>query len=109
MRSSYIYFLLFVLCSLSNCKERSSIQVVTVKDFSEFIEATNYKTDAEKYGWSIIQEDIHSFRTISGADWRIPNAKDTALWDFPVTQVSYNDAINYCDWAGVRLPTYTEY
>lgn len=103
--------LLSLICSIAilACKEHKDLHVVSVAEFDLFIKETDYKTDAEKFGWSIIQEDIHSFRTSNGVNWKIPNAEDSAHWNFPVTQVSFNDAVAYCKWAGTRLPSYTEY
>jgi len=82
---------------------------ITVKDFKHFVETTDYVTDAEKYGWSIVQKNVFDYITVEGATWRMPNGLDPAKADFPVAQVSYNDAIAYCKWTNTRLPTYDEY
>ena len=71
--------------------------------------ATSYTTDAEKFGWSIVQKTVYDFTTENGATWKTPNGIDSAKNNFPVTQVSYNDAIAYCKWAKCRLPSYKEY
>ena len=79
-------------------------------EFAAFAKTTGYRTDAERYGWSIVQRDVFAFDTAEGATWRTPDGatpvRDSTL---PVTQVSYNDAVAYCAWAGARLPTYGEY
>ncbi|MEM6963759.1 MAG: SUMF1/EgtB/PvdO family nonheme iron enzyme [Bacteroidota bacterium] len=91
------------------CGASEQLLAVSVADFSRFVEATGYVTDSEKFGWSIIQEDVYRFRTEEGATWRLPNAVDSASANFPVTQVSYNDAVAYCAWSNTRLPSYREY
>lgn len=100
----------FFLCLIINCQDdANTLTPVSVADFSTFIAETNYITDAEKFGWSIVQEDVYNFRTESNANWRTPNGIDSTKNDMPVTQVSYNDAIAYCKWANVRLPNYDEF
>lgn len=103
-----LIFILIVIFGCG-CKKSPELHPVSVADFSKFILETNYKTDAEKYGWSIIQEDVFNFRIDSFLTYQIPNGKDSARADFPVTQVSFNDAIAYCNWAGARLPSYDEF
>lgn len=98
--------------TISEIKKNNNLELlpVTYSDFEKFVSATNYKTDAEKYGWSLVQLDVHKFKIVKNATWKTPNGKDS-IYDksLPVTQVSYNDAIAYCNWNNKRLPTYQEY
>lgn len=113
------YFNLLLLLSLSvifqSCQtteEQTSnltLQPVSVAEFQAFVNATNYITDAEKYGWSIYQLDVYNFTVRQDANWRKPDSIHIAKANLPVTQVSYNDAQAYCKWAKVRLPNYEEY
>ncbi|MCW3053577.1 MAG: Protein kinase, partial [Chthonomonadales bacterium] len=38
-------------------------------------------------------------------DRSLENHKDWSLENHPIVNVSYNDALKYCEWAGVKLPT----
>ncbi len=104
------FFAALVLLGLGACKSgKEQLQGVSVAQFRTFVEQSNYVTDAEKYGWSIVQLNVFQFETRDSVDWRNPRGEAPASPNFPVTQVSYNDALAYCEWAGVRLPTYEEY
>lgn len=103
-----ILLLIFTLLLFYNCGS-NSLRTVTVEEFREFVDHTGYITDAEKYGWSIVQETVFDFRTENNANWRFPNAVDSSRTSDPVTQVSYNDATAYCKWANVSLPSYPSY
>jgi len=106
VKASIGIILLFVVVG---CQNNFQLSPVSVSDFSEFVEETNYITEADVYGWSIVQKDVFNFETINGANWILPNGQDSSQQDFPVTQVSYNDALAYCRWAQVTLPTYEQY
>ena len=107
MRKLYL-FLFAILVSCSSPKD-FNLKTVSVKEFKDFINATGYTTSAEQYGWSFVQQDVYDYEIVNGANWLMPDGINPSLDSLPVTQVSYNDAIEYCKWAGVSLPTYDQY
>ena len=107
MKKAYLFFFFcLIYCSKA---EKNQLKPISVKDFKEFVNATGYETDAEKYGWAIVQVNVSDFEIVDGANWLKPDGKNPSLDSLPVTQVSYKDAVEYCKWANVSLPTYEQY
>jgi len=101
-------------------------QTVTNRRFAEFVDATGYVSEAERFGWSAVFAGLVSKETevmgsapdtpwwwrIDGACWRHPEGPGSSVedrLDHPVTQVSHADAVAFATWVGGRLPSEAEW
>lgn len=110
---------------------------ITNQDFAAFVDATGYRTVAERPldpaaypgaqpellvpGSAVFfmpktranLRDISSrWAYVPGADWRHPEGPGSSIEghaDHPVVQVAYEDAAAYAAWAGKALPTEAEW
>ncbi|MCB0051976.1 MAG: formylglycine-generating enzyme family protein, partial [Caldilinea sp.] len=90
---------------------------VTVAQFAAFVEATGYKTDAEKDGKAYSYTGS-KWDWVQGANWRHPRGPESDVRQkqaHPVTCVTFRDVVGFCEWASrvtgttVRLPSEAEW
>lgn len=110
---------------------------VTNEDFSEFVEATGYRTVAERPldpelypgvpadslapgsavfvmtdGPVDLRDWSHWWQWTPGACWRCPEGPESDVngrGDHPVVHVCHEDAAAFCEWAGRSLPSEAEW
>jgi formylglycine-generating enzyme required for sulfatase activity len=90
---------------------------ITVAEFAAFVSATCHRTTAEREGGGYtpcLTPTGDKWLLLRGADWRHPHGPDSNISEkqnHPVTQVSWDDALAFCQWLSrvtslhVQLPT----
>ncbi len=99
-----------------------STTAVTNQQFDMFIRDTGYVTIAERQNWSfvfhlLVDDEIEPdelvahapwWCKVSGANWATPFGGGSSwrdIPDHPVTHICLLDALAYCDWAKLDLPS----
>ena len=98
--------------TINYCFEISTTEV-TVRQFTAFVEATGYQTDAQRRGGAMYCPCPDQAGYARGKHWQNPGFDQTET--HPVVCVSYNDAKAFCTWFSkqsgriCRLPTEAEW
>jgi formylglycine-generating enzyme required for sulfatase activity len=79
---------------------------VTVGQFRAFATATGTRTKAEREGGGF--QYVGGWQRMSGWTWERPYGRP-GRDDEPAVHVTWDEAVAYCRWAGLRLPTDAEW
>jgi formylglycine-generating enzyme required for sulfatase activity len=99
-----------------------SPHAVTNADYAAFVAATGYRTVAETEGWSFVfhlllpnaadhpvsPPGLPWWRRVDSASWSAPEGQGSTTQgreDHPAVHIAWYDALAYCTWAGLVLPT----
>jgi len=73
---------------------------VTVGQFRQFVEATRYVTETERFGGGNSSKAVELDSKKKSANWREPGYKVTD--EFPLSQITWNDMIAFTNWLSER-------
>jgi len=79
---------------------------VTIGQFDRYVQATGVRTRAELEGGGF--EYVSGWQRRPGWTWRQPEGVPSAL-ELPAVHLTHAEAAAYCQWAGGRLPTASEW
>jgi formylglycine-generating enzyme required for sulfatase activity len=82
---------------------------VSVQAFRQFVEATNYRTEAETVGFAYAYVGGSKIQSVTGGNWRNGLKQHDVVDESAVVAVSFQDAVAYCRYKGERLPTENEW
>lgn len=77
---------------------------VTLAEFAEFVQETNYQTDADRESGSMVLTGS-KFKKQSGVNWSCGvdgRPRPASDYNHPVIHVSWNDAVAYCTWLSIK-------